>query len=259
MKPLSKAQLRARAPAIFAEIPAPGCSEKYVFISTWRVLQILAEMGWRPVSARQTICVTGDAAFATHLVRLQHPDVPSMRGCLPEVLLTNSHNRLRAFSLQAGLLRFVCANGMTVYESLVPGIAGKHVGDIREQVINNTAKIVDRIPRIANAIDRFSSVKLTLTEQRLFAQSANRLRKSTSGIHPDEINQARRREDCGDDLWSTLNRAQENLMRGGVRAHSSNGRLSRTRPIKSIAADLRINAALWDLADRTADKLEQAA
>ena len=55
--------------------------------------------------------------------------------------------------------------------------------------------------------------------------------------------------DAGDDLYSTLNRVQENLLRGGLSRRSSSGRLVRTRRITSIKQDVRINSSLWDVAE----------
>ena len=58
----------------------------------------------------------------------------------------------------------------------------------------------------------------------------------------------RRGEDAGEDLWSTLNRVQENLLRGGLPRRTPRGRLLRTRRITSIREDVRINSALWEMA-----------
>ena len=51
------------------------------------------------------------------------------------------------------------------------------------------------------------------------------------------------------DLWSVFNRIQENLIRGGLVGRGNRGRRQRTRPVQSIDQDLRLNRALWLLAD----------
>jgi hypothetical protein len=58
----------------------------------------------------------------------------------------------------------------------------------------------------------------------------------------------RRVEDAGEDLWSTLNKVQENLIRGGLSRRSTSGRLTRMRGITAIRKDLQLNSQLWDLA-----------
>ena len=50
---------------------------------------------------------------------------------------------------------------------------------------------------------------------------------------------------CRDDLWRVYNTVQENLIRGGMHARSANGRLGRTRGIRAIREDVRINTQLW--------------
>ena len=69
-----------------------------------------------------------------------------------------------------------------------------------------------------------------------------------SGMEPSRLLTCRRPEDVGDDLWSVMNRVQENLLRGGISRRSASGRLTRTRRITSIREDVRLNGRLWDLA-----------
>jgi hypothetical protein len=84
-----------------------------------------------------------------------------------------------------------------------------------------------------------------------FAERALTLRypePGQAGMAASQLLNCRRPEDARDDLYSTLNRVQENLLRGGLSRRSSSGRLVRTRRITSIKQDVRINSALWDAA-----------
>jgi hypothetical protein len=56
-------------------------------------------------------------------------------------------------------------------------------------------------------------------------------------------------DDLGSDLWSVLNKVQENLMQGGLVRLAASGRRTRTRRITAIREDVRINSRLWDLAE----------
>jgi hypothetical protein len=67
-------------------------------------------------------------------------------------------------------------------------------------------------------------------------------------MQPSQLLSCRRAEDLGGDLWSTLNKVQENLCGGGLRRFSATGRLTRTRRLTSIREDVRVNGQLWDLA-----------
>jgi hypothetical protein len=59
----------------------------------------------------------------------------------------------------------------------------------------------------------------------------------------------RRADDSRGDLWSVFNRIQENLIKGGLRARVANGRRQTTRPVQGIDNGIRLNRALWLLAD----------
>jgi hypothetical protein len=62
---------------------------------------------------------------------------------------------------------------------------------------------------------------------------------------------------CGNDLWKTFNRAQENVIAGGLSGlkRDENGRRVRrvsTREIKGINGNVNLNRALWTLAEKMA-------
>jgi hypothetical protein len=46
---------------------------------------------------------------------------------------------------------------------------------------------------------------------------------------------------------------QEHLLRGGDRGRSASCRRATTRPVKSVAEDLRLNRALWTLTEKLAE------
>ncbi|RSC92822.1 DUF932 domain-containing protein, partial [Pandoraea apista] len=68
-------------------------------------------------------------------------------------------------------------------------------------------------------------------------------------ITESQILMPRRFDDRRPDLWSVFNRTQENLTQGGLRGRSANGRRHQTRPVQGIDQNIRLNRALWLLAD----------
>jgi hypothetical protein len=54
----------------------------------------------------------------------------------------------------------------------------------------------------------------------------------------------------------TLNRVQENMIRGGVRGRNVNGGRMSTRAVNSVTENVRLNKALWTLADEMAKILK---
>ncbi|KPC54864.1 Uncharacterized protein AC509_5289 [Pseudomonas amygdali pv. morsprunorum] len=58
----------------------------------------------------------------------------------------------------------------------------------------------------------------------------------------------RRREDRSGDLWTTFNRVQENTIIGGLTGRNKQGRRTTTRAVNGIDQDVKLNRALWVLA-----------
>ncbi|NUW98090.1 DUF945 domain-containing protein, partial [Escherichia coli] len=59
----------------------------------------------------------------------------------------------------------------------------------------------------------------------------------------------RRREDYGKDLWSAYQTIQENMLKGGISGRSARGKRIHTRAIHSIDTDIKLNRALWVMAE----------
>ena len=50
-------------------------------------------------------------------------------------------------------------------------------------------------------------------------------------------------------MWTTFNRVQENLMTGGLSGRAKSGRAMKTRPVAGIDQNVKLNRALWVLAE----------
>lgn len=252
---LNNDQLRAACPALFAEVPHAGVSDRYSFYRTIEVVDALRAAGWRPTMAGQ-----GRARDLTrsglqrHVVRLRHPDMnpPAAVGELvPELVLTNSHDGTTAYKLHAGIFRFVCENGLIVADSTFSALSVRHTGRTIGDVVDASFKVAKEIPGIVESVKIMRETNLSGDEQRVFAESAALLRweGEAAPVLPHQLNDPKRYEDNGPDLWRTMNRVQENLVRGGLRGRAATGRRLTTRPIASVSADTKINKALWHLAE----------
>ncbi|EPT4935903.1 DUF932 domain-containing protein, partial [Escherichia coli] len=69
-------------------------------------------------------------------------------------------------------------------------------------------------------------------------------------VTPEQIITPRRLEDKQNDLWTTWQRVQENMIKGGLSGRSASGKNTRTRGITGIDGDIRINKALWMIAEQ---------
>jgi hypothetical protein len=68
-------------------------------------------------------------------------------------------------------------------------------------------------------------------------------------VTAEQLNEARRIDDTGHNLWVVLQRVSENAMRGGQPGRSAQGRRLHTRPVASIDRSVSLNRALWMLAE----------
>ena len=263
MTPLDDTQLRKAAPSIFASEPWGEVSERYAFIPTISVVDALRGEGFFPVKATQSKSrIEGKAEFTKHMIRFRRDDgvaIHSVGDEMPELVLVNSHDRTSSYQLSAGIFRLVCSNGMIVKSANFGDIKVQHSGDIAGQVIEGSYTIISEMPKLMSRMDELKGVQLTPQEQFIFAKSALQLRypddsagNSTSPIRPEALLSARRRADAGMDLWTTFNRVQENMIKGGVHGTGSTGRRMSTRKVNSVSEDIRLNKALWLLTENMA-------
>ena len=244
--------VRQRAPAVFAPSPHESTSSKYTFIPTERVLSGLMEAGFVPVDARQTQARRASPLHARHVVRLRRRfETVQLTDSVPEVVFLNSHDGTSSYQLRLGIFRVVCTNGLIVSRGAFPGIRVSHRGDVVDEVIAGAVQIAERFGALAEQVGRMEHRLLGLDEQIAFASRALALRfpnMAESGMQPSQLLRVRRASDGREDLWSTLNKVQENLIRGGLSRRAASGRLTRTRGITAIRRDVELNSRLWDLA-----------
>jgi hypothetical protein len=251
LAPLSLEVLRERAPAVFADSAHESRSSAYTFISTATVVDALRVAGFCPVEARQAVRARS-VLHARHLIRLRRRfETVALRDVVPEILFLNSHDGTSAYQLRVGLYRAVCTNGLVVSEGTFPIFRVAHRGDIVADVVRAALEISDRFEALAGSVERMEHTRLDQLERLDFAAQAAALRfrgAVETGLEPSRLLVPRRADDVGQDLWRTFNVVQENVLRGGIVRRTASGRLTRTRAIRAIREDVRLNSGLWDLA-----------
>jgi hypothetical protein len=251
--PLSDDQIRSVVPSIFAEAPHESRSERYSYIPTVTVLQKLRTEGFEPFMACQTRVRDGAKREHTkHMVRLRHASQINGREA-NEIILLNSHDGSSSYQMLAGMFRFVCQNGLVCGDT-VADVRVPHKGDVAGLVIEGAYRVLNDFARAHASRDAMQAVTLNDDESQLFARSALALKYGDDASKPAPITESQvlnphRYDDRGADLWSVFNRAQENLLRGGLVGRGTNGRRQRTRPVQGIDQDVKLNRALWLLAD----------
>jgi hypothetical protein len=126
-----------------------------------------------------------------------------------------------------------------------------HKGDVAGQVIEGAFEVLNGFERVQESRDLMRGITLDDGESEVFARAALALKypDKPAPITESQILMPRRLEDRRPDLWSVFNRTQENLTKGGLHGRSANGRRQQTRPVQGIDSDIRLNRALWLLAD----------
>lgn len=257
MQALNNDQLRRIAPSIFATQADDRCSERYRFVPTIEVIEALRGEGFYPVSVKASKARTEEGAeYVKHSLRLRREADMSRKltrfgQILPELALTNSHNGTSGFNLDAALLRLVCTNGL-IANSGGQTLRYRHSGrdDLVGRVIEGAYSIVENFPLISEKIEAWSDVMLTQEQRMAFARAAAPLRFDTD-VPPQLLLAHRRFGDDRPDLFSTMNVIQENMIRGGIALpRTPTGRRSSSRPITSVDKDLKLNRALWQLAEK---------
>ncbi len=251
-QPLSDDQIRSVAPSIFAEDKHASRSERYAYIPTGAVLAELRKEGFQPFMVCQTrVRDEGKREHTKHMVRLRHAEQINGEEA-NEIILLNSHDGTSSYQMLAGMFRFVCKNGLVCGDT-VADLRIPHKGDVVGHVIEGAYDVLDGFDLVRERRDEMRALTLDQGEAEVFAHAALSL-KYDDPATPAPITEAqllmpRRHEDARADLWSVFNRSQENLTRGGLLGRNASGRPQRTRPIQGIDQNVKVNRALWLLAE----------
>ena len=259
---LSNDQLFKVAPSIFAQHADDKRGDRYRFVPTIEVVEAMRSEGFNPVKVTSSRAKTEEGMdYVKHSIRFRRESdmdtkLAKVGQIMPEIALTNSHNGTSGFIVDPALLRLVCTNGLIAATSQGT-LRYRHSGkdDLTGRVLEGVFSVVEDFPLIADNIAIWQSKHLTQDQRLAFARAALPLRfDEEAGIEPAQLLTVRRYEDRKDDLFSTFNVVQENLIRGGLNMtrSESTGRRRTTREIKNVDRDLKLNRALWTLASEMA-------
>ncbi|OCC15319.1 protein of unknown function DUF932 [Dissulfuribacter thermophilus] len=252
---LTNEEIISLAPAAGAQAPIRGVSERYSFIPTIEAVDLLRDVGWFPVGVHQSQVRKEERdGYQKHMIRFVK-DGLSFGGERIDLVLYNSHDRGCSFQLIASVWRKICGNGLMVASDFA-NFTHKHIGFNPDEFVNSANKIVAVADNIAESVEMMKTIELTRDERSIYAQAAHSLVYEVpeqAPIRPEQLLQERRYDDNGKDLWTTFNVVQENLMKGGLTYTTKSGRKRRSRPVKSLDRNLRLNKALWLLTEKMAE------
>jgi hypothetical protein len=255
-QPLTEAQIRSVAPAVYALEAHSSRGPRYAYVPTVRPLQTLLDNGWQVYEAAQQRSRAADRdPYTKHMLRLRKPGQhkTNLKDGVPEVILINGHDGSAAYRLQAGIFRFVCSNGLIVGNTMAAFIVRHTVGpQTSDEVLLAGERVVtERFPKMIESVEAMQAKKSYWEMERQLAKIAMQARYGDT-VAPFDLASLltrRREEDKAPTLWNALNVVQENIMHGGWETTSAlYGRRSTVRPVERVSAVAKINGALWDKA-----------
>ncbi|TKU94866.1 DUF945 domain-containing protein [Citrobacter sp. wls617] len=249
-RPLTHDELMQHTPSVFGEEKHVSRSERYAYIPTITLLESLQREGFQPFFACQTrVRDQSRREHTKHMLRLRRAGQITGQQ-VPEIILLNSHDGSSSYQMLPGLFRAVCCNGLVCGTSFGE-VRVPHKGDVVEKVIEGAYEVLGVFDRMEEKRDAMQSLLLPPPAQQALAKAAlaYRFGEEHQPVTESQVLSARRWQDEQNDLWSVFNRLQENLSKGGLSGRSAQGKRSRTRAVNGIDGDIKLNRALWVMAE----------
>ena len=252
LNPLTNDELYAHAPSIFAEEPAEDVSDRYAFVPTHTVLDTFREAGYYPIMASESKIRNEDnRGYQKHIIQFRSLDNllrPSANEEYADIVLTNSHNRTSSFKVDLAYWRLVCSNMLIVPSHSFVSNSIIHSGFQDTKIYNAIEEVTSFMPAMEQEIATFKKITLSDNEQRSLANAAIDLRFDTKKhlVDPEELLTIHRQEDADSSLWTTFNRIQEAIIRGGIKGKNmESGRNFTSKAINAIDTNFSLNKELW--------------
>lgn len=249
-RPLTHEELLQTVPSVFGEEKHASRSGRYTYIPTITILESLQQEGFQPFFACQTrVRYLSRREHTKHMLRLRRAG--EINGQLvPEIILLNSHDGSSSYQMLPGIFRSVCTNSLVCGQSFGE-IRVPHKGCVVEKVIEGAYEVLGVFDRVDEKRDAMQSLLLSAPAQEALAKAAltYRFGDEYQPVTEAQILAPRRWQDEQNDLWTVFNRLQKNLSKGGLPGRSALGKRSRTRAVNGIDGDIKLNRALWVMAE----------
>lgn len=249
-RPLTHEELIRHVPSVFSENKHESRSDRYTYIPTITLLDNLQREGFRPFFACQTrVRDESKREHTKHMLRLRREGQITGKQ-VPEIILLNSHDGSSSYQMLPGLFRAICCNGLVCGESFGE-VRVPHKGNVVERVIEGAYEVLGIFDKVEEKRDAMQSLLLPPPAQQALAKAAltYRFGEEHQPITESQLLAPRRWQDESGDLWTTYQRIQENLIKGGLSGRSAHGKRARTRAVNGIDGDVKLNRALWVMAE----------
>jgi hypothetical protein len=252
--PASIQQLADIAPAALSTTPHPNLMPQYDMVPTAHVLKAFMDSGYGISRASQV--QSRDRHYGPdtgkHLICLRPLEFFNelvVGDYIPEIVYTGCHDGSSAIHMMMGIFRVVCSNGMITGEKWA-SYRITHRKGAEQRALEAAAELLNLLPNLNAGISRMREREVTPEEAQSLALEALKLRyPEHAPFAAEQLLAIRRQDDAATDLWTVLNRIQENIMKGGQIGQSASGRRQTSKPIERISREVEINRQLWTLAE----------
>ncbi len=250
--------IKALVPAAFSTEKAPIRSNKYNFISTKEIINVLQDNNWFPDVVSQTRVQKRHLErvnFVKHMITFQNPNVETINKSIPQIVIVNSHDGSTPFKMFAGLFRIICSNGLIVSSNEFSSISIRHSSLAPELIENGVEEIVHIVPEIAAKANVMENIKISVVDQLdLCGNIIKSIWKEQKNcpFEAAQLLQLRRNEDKESTLWNTFNVIQENLIKGGIIGTTATNKKRKFKGITNIDKNISINQKIWKEAEKFA-------
>jgi len=240
---------------------AEGLSDKYAFIPTMEVARAFEAKGWVPVKANEVKPRKKDLqGYQKHLIRFRHRhSEPRLNELHPEIVIRNSHDGKSSFQIMSGFFKLACSNGLIVANSTFNNIKIRHHGYRDQDVYEAIEHVSDRMPEMVERVKMLQEIRMSNTDLRIMAEASLIMRYGLSEFEEDRFSipdllRPVRKSDSAPTLWNSYNVIQEKFLKGGRFMRQKKGsRLRKSREVKSVEENVRLNQGLWHIAERMAE------
>lgn len=168
-----------------------------------------------------------------------------------QLIQIGSSDGTKPLLIRGGFYRFACSNGLIVGNNAFEPIKVIHRGQEKaDKLISFLNQSTDTLVAVFDKIEEYMDIQLTEDQAMYFAKLAIQKRfgdKTT--VDPKNVLNVRREADRGRSLWTTLNVVQENLVNPEFNVTTENNKQRKARKISGIDTSLKVNTALWDIAE----------
>jgi|SaaInl5LU_22_DNA_1037371.scaffolds.fasta_scaffold00026_94 hypothetical protein len=246
--PLTESEIREIAPSVYADSASGHVSDKYTFIPTTQVIEDMSGLGWKVYSAEQRSARTKVRNnFTKHLLRFRNDQLESIKGCIPEITLTNSHDGRNAFQFHVGLYNNESGTSFIMSHQTIDNLRIKHQWYTLNEVREVAQKVTNHLPLLIEQVESLSNTQITVKEQRNYILKAMMTRWGKD--YPNILSQVLLKPLKGENvsLWDAFKNIQNRILEGGITYELPSKRKQTVRAITNVDLKIKINEALWEV------------